>query len=83
MKVRVLNTDVNEALHHYVSAGFSPTKSSDTDLDLTPGKATRDELIKAVQAGESFVTHHPEAQLAVMSGGKGRPFYIPRLTTSV
>jgi hypothetical protein len=83
MKVRVLNTDVNEALHHYVSAGFSPTKVSDTDLDLTPGKATRDELLKAVSVADSFVSRHPEAQLAVMSGGKGRPFYIPRLTTPV
>lgn len=83
MKVRVLNTDVNEALHHYVSAGFSPVKVSETDLDLTPGKATRDELMKAVQAGESFVTRHPTAQLAVMSGGKGRPFYIGQPTATV
>lgn len=78
MKVRVANTNIDEVLHHYVSAGFSPVKAADDTIELTNGKAVREELEKALKAGESYVTRNAGAQLAVLSGGKGRPFYIPR-----
>jgi hypothetical protein len=79
MKVRVLNVDVNEMLHSFASAGFTPVKLNDTDITLLPRKATRDELMTAVRVSADIARSTQGSKLVIFSGGKGRPFTVPCL----
>lgn len=82
MRVRISNVDVNEAVHHFVAAGFTARVLSSEDVSLLPRTATREELEKAVSATHKFHDAHKEAQCTVFSGGKGRPFHIPKLPSA-
>jgi hypothetical protein len=76
MKVRVLNTDVNETMHRFASAGFTPVKLNDTDVTLLSRKATRDELMSAVRVSADIAKATEGSKLVIFSGGKGRPFTV-------
>lgn len=78
MKVRVTNVSIDEAFNYYKNAGFTPSRTGNDEVALLPHKASRDELRKAVDLGYEFVTRNQEARLTVFSGGKGRPFNIPK-----
>ena len=79
MYVKVANCDIQEALHHYVSAGFSPKIAGNDEIILTPGQADHDTLLKAVNATRSLYEGHKTGSFTVLSGRKGRPFRIPRV----
>lgn len=76
MKIQVLNANTDEALHHFVSAGFTPVKVNDVEVALLPRKANREELHKAVSTSETFVDKYKLSTVKVFSGGKGRPFMV-------